>query len=349
MKMKRFVSLVLTLALSLSLVGCGSSSKPSDAEKEENPTTPPAETSNDLGDFPNKDVRVLIPYAAGGNSDLNARKLAEIVDKYDLLDGHQLIVTNIQGSATQECFNALMTADPDGYTICLQHNAILTQPAFGNVTFTMEDVAAVCEVMQQPFMIFADADAPYNNTAELIEWCKNHPDEKITMGVPGVGASGQIGIEVYLDQTGIRDSMQFIYYGSGGDSLTGHLSGECVLHGGFAADGLRYVQSGDLKVLAISGQERNESLPDVECFGELGFDLDYMTYQGMWATKGTPDAVLEYLADVFKQAMDTDEYRAYCVEQGGTPVFAGPQEWHDLMADLDVTVKDLVERLDLAG
>lgn len=337
MKAKRFLYLVAALIMVISLVGCGKT-----------PSGTSGDSGNDRSDFPSKDVRLLIPYAAGGNSDLNARKLAEIVDKYNLLNGHQLIVTNIQGSATQECFNALMTADPDGYTICLQHNAILTQPAFGNVTFTMEDVEAVCEVMQQPFMIFADADAPYSNTAELVQWCKDHPNERITMGVPGVGASGQIGIEIYLNQLGIRDSMQFVYYGSGGDSLTGHLSGECVLHGGFASDGIRYVESGDLKVLAVSGQGRNESLPDVECFGELGFDLDYMTYQGMWATKGTPDAVLEYLADAFKKAVDTDEYKAYCDEQGAYATYAGPQEWHDLMADLNATVCKLVDDLGLA-
>lgn len=337
MKAKRFLYLVAALIMVISLVGCGKT-----------PSGTSGDSGNDRSNFPSKDVRLLIPYAAGGNSDLNARKLAEIVDKYNLLNGHQLIVTNIQGSATQECFNALMTADPDGYTICLQHNAILTQPAFGNVTFTMEDVEAVCEVMQQPFMIFADADAPYSNTAELVQWCKDHPNERITMGVPGVGASGQIGIEIYLNQLGIRDSMQFVYYGSGGDSLTGHLSGECVLHGGFASDGIRYVESGDLKVLAVSGQGRNESLPDVECFGELGFDLDYMTYQGMWATKGTPDAVLEYLADAFKKAVDTDEYKAYCDEQGAYAAYAGPQEWHDLMADLNATVCKLVDDLGLA-
>ena len=340
---KIWLTLVLVLALTLGLVGCGGNTadQTDDASGES--------SAEGLGDFPNKDIRVLIPYAAGGNSDLNARKLAEIIDQYDLLNGHQLIVTNIQGSATQECFNALMSADPDGYTLCLQHNAILTQPIFGNVTFDMEDVAPVCEVLAQPFMLFADGDAPYSNTAELVQWCKDHPDEKIVMGVPGVGASGQIGIEVYLEATGIRDNMQFVYYGSGGDSLTGHLSGECQLHGGFAADGMRYAQSGDLKVLAVSGQERNAAVPDVECFGELGFENDYMTYQGMWTTKGTPDAVIDYLADVFKQATETEEYQEYCLEDGSEPAFAGPQEWHDLMAELGVMISELVDSLGLAS
>lgn len=304
---------------------------------------------DDLNGFPDKAIRMIIPYAAGGNSDLNARKLAEIIDKYDLLNGQQLVVTNIQGSATQEAFNAVLNADPDGYTLILQHNAILTQPAFGNVTFTMDDVAAVCEVLEQPFMVFADADAPYDNTQELIDYCKEHPDEKIAFGVPGVGSSGQMGIEVYLDQTGLHDNMQYIYYGSGGDSLTGHLAGECVIHGGFATDGMRYVESGELKVLAVSGQERLETLPDVECFGDLGFDTDYMTCQGIWGTKGTPEAIINYLADVFMKACDTEEYRAYLEESGCTYAVAGPEEWHDMMAELDVTIRDLVDRFDLAS
>jgi len=297
--------------------------------------------------FPTKPVRCIIPYAAGGNSDMNARKLAEIIEKYDLMP-QKMIVTNMQGSNTMEAFNALMGADPDGHTILLQHTAILTQPAFGNVTYTMEDVAAVCEVLEQPFFIYALADAPFNNTAELIEYVKNNPDEPVTFGIPGIASSGQMGSEVYLDQTGLRDNMLFIYYGSGGLSLTAQLGGECMLRGGFATDGMRYVPTGELKVIAVSGDERLDILPDVECFAELGFETNYMTRQGMWTTKGTPDDVIAYLADVFAKACDTDEYREYLATSGCSEAYAGPQEWHDLMAGDYEVVQNLVDTLGLA-
>ncbi|MBO4838409.1 MAG: tripartite tricarboxylate transporter substrate binding protein [Lachnospiraceae bacterium] len=348
--MKKALSLILALALVFALAGCSSSNN--------NTTTPATTAANNTtasnetqptSSWPAKDIRLIVPYSAGGNSDLCARKLAEIIEKKNLLNGHTLVVTNIQGSATQEAFNALMTADPDGYTILMQHNAILTQPAFGNVSFTMEDVGAVCKLMDQPFMIFASGDAPFNTTAELVAYCKDHPGEKITMGVPGVGSSGQIGVEVFLAEAGIRDSMQFVYYPSGGDSLTGHLAGECVLHGGFATDGMRYVPSGELKVIAVSGQSRNASIPDVECFGELGFKTDYLTYQGMWVTKGTPDDVVNQIAKVFEQAVNSDEFKQYCDEQGCSPAYIGPQEWHDLMANLNSVIVDLVQKYGLAN
>ena len=100
MNVRKFLALVLGLVLAVSLVACGDSSSTASDQGKTDSTG--EETSGDLGDFPSKDIRMLIPYAAGGNSDLNARKLAEIIDKYDLLNGHQLVVTNIQGSATQE-------------------------------------------------------------------------------------------------------------------------------------------------------------------------------------------------------------------------------------------------------
>ncbi|MCQ2554351.1 MAG: hypothetical protein MJ171_01710 [Clostridia bacterium] len=330
--LKKILVLCLILAMVFAMAACGKKDEP----------------KGDV-EYPTKEIRLLVPYKAGGNSDIQSRKLAEIIDKYNLANGYQVVVSNINGSATQECFNAMMKADPDGYTLINQHNAILTQPAFGNVTFDMEDVAAVCEVMEQPFMIFADGDAPYSTTQELVDYCKAHPDEKITFGVPGVGSSGQMGIEIYLDQLGIRDNMKFIIYTSGGESLTGHLGKECVIHGGFASDGMRYVETGDLKVLAVSGQTRVAALPNTECFGELGFKTDYMTYQGIWATKGTPEEVINKIADIFKAACATPEWQQYCDEQGCINVYAGPQEWHDLMADLNVVIVDLVKRLGLAG
>ena len=165
----------------------------------------------------------------------------------------------------------------------------------------------------------------FSTTQELVDYCKAHPDEKITFGVPGVGSSGQMGIEIYLDQLGIRDNMKFIIYTSGGESLTGHLGKECVIHGGFASDGMRYVETGDLKVLAVSGQTRVAALPNTECFGELGFKTDYMTYQGIWATKGTPEEVINKIADIFKAACATPEWQQYCDEQGCINVYAGPQ------------------------
>lgn len=329
MKKNRFFALVLALILAMACA------VPAFAEIEQ------------PENFPKKIIRLLIPYAAGGNSDMNARLLAELIDKYNLMP-EKVIVTNMQGSNTAECFNSLMTSDPDGYTLVLQHTALLTLPAFGIVNFTMDDVEPVCEVLEQPFFVFASADAPYNNTAELKEWCEQNPDQKIVWGHPGIGSSGQMGAEVYLDQTGLRDNMLFVQYGGGGDSLTAHLGGECELRGGFATDGMRYVESGELKVIAVSGNQRVDALPDVECFAELGFEKNYLTRQGVWATKGTPEEIVNYLAEVFMAACDTDEYRSYLAAQGCIEAVAGPEGWRELMANDFEMIKGLVDELGLA-
>lgn len=296
--------------------------------------------------FPVKPIRMLIPYAAGGNSDMNARKLAEIIEVNKLMP-QKLIVTNMQGSNTMECFNALFGADPDGHTLVLQHTAILTLPAYGIVNYTMEDVDAVCEVLEQPLIIFARSEAPYNNTAELLEYVKNNPDVKIPFGLPGVGSSGQTGAEIFLTESGLRDHMLLVFYGGGGNTLSAQLGGEVVLSGGFATDGMRYVHSGELKAIAVSGDRRLDILPEVECFAELGFENNYMTRQGIWATKGTPPEVLAYLADVFRQACDTDSYREYLKIQGCEEAYRSPEDWKAIMQADRVQIEALVEKLGL--
>ena len=102
----------------------------------------------------------------------------------------------------------------------------------------MEDVDAVCEVLEQPLIIFARSEAPYNNTAELLEYVKNNPDVKIPFGLPGVGSSGQTGAEIFLTESGLRDHMLLVFYG-GGNTLSAQLGGEVILSGGFATDGMR--------------------------------------------------------------------------------------------------------------
>lgn len=296
--------------------------------------------------FPNKPIRMIIPYAAGGNSDMNARKLAEIIEVNKLMP-QKVIVTNMQGSNTMESFNALFGADPDGHTLILQHTAILTLPAYGIVNYTMDDVEAVCEVLEQPLIIFARADAPYNNTAELKEYVKNNPDVKIPFGVPGIGSSGQTGSMIYLTEIGLQDNVIIIPYGGGGNTLTAQLGGEVELAGGFATDGIRYVYSGELKAIAVSGENRVNTLPEVESYAELGFENNYMTRQGIWATKGTPKEVIDYLADVFRQACDTDSYREYLEMQGCLEVYRGPEDWRAIMAADKVQIEALVELLNL--
>ena len=73
---------------------------------------------------------------------------------------------------------------------------------------------AVCEVLEQPLIIFARSEAPYNNTAELLAYVKNNPDVKIPFGLPGVGSSGQTGAEIFLTESGLRDHMLLVFYGA---------------------------------------------------------------------------------------------------------------------------------------
>jgi len=294
--------------------------------------------------FPTKPIRVIIPYAAGGNSDLNARKLAEIVDKYKLLS-QPLVVTNIQGGGTMEALNAVNDADADGHTVMLHHSAILAQANMGQITFKFSDFEPVAQVLEQASVIVANSKNAWNTSDELIAAAKANPGQ-ITWTYSGLGATAHLASEIYWMNTDSRDYFRQVIYQGGADALAAQLGGHIDMRGSTTVDAIRYILSGELKGIAVSGTERLADLPDVPTFAELGFEQNFMTRQGIFATKGTPEEVVNILAEAFLKACETPEYKEYLVQSGTFEASRGPKEFYEVLAADDALIAEIVAGLD---
>lgn len=339
-KINKFVIMILTIVMLTSIfTGC---SQPTDANKdtETKTNTNQGDTASSVN-FPTKPIRVIIPYAAGGNSDMNARKLAEIIDKYDLLP-ETLVVSNIQGGGTMEALNALNGADPDGHTITLHHSAILAQANMGQIEYTFRDFEPVCQVLEQPSVIVARSDSPWNNSDELIAAGKANPGQ-ITWTYSGLGATAHLASEIYWMNTDSRDYFKQVIYQGGADALSAQLGGHVDMRGSTTVDAIRYIQSGELKAIAVSGTERLAELPDVPTYEDLGFEQNFVTRQGIFATKGTPKEVIAILEEAFLKACDTDEYREYLKQAGCFEASRTAEEFTQVLEEDDAVIAEIVK------
>lgn len=340
-KISKWMVVVFIVTLVASLFSGCSKPAPSSAAPSGSSPAPTEKKVN----FPTKPIRVIIPYAAGGNSDLNARKLAEIIEKNKLLP-QPLVVVNIQGGGTMEALNALKNADPDGHTLMLHHSAILCQANMGQITLTYKDFAPVAQVLEQPSVIVARADNSWNNSEELLAAAKKDPG-KISWTFSGLGATAHLASEIYWKNTNSKDLFKVVVYQGGADALTAQLGKHVDMRGSTTLDAIRYIKSGDLKAIAVSGTEKLADLPNTPTFKDLGFKDNFVTRQGIFTTKGTPQGVIDILAQAFLKAVEDPSYAEFVKTCSSNKSNRNPKEFEKVLAEDDAIIAEIVKGLNI--
>lgn len=291
-----------------------SKSEPADTGAE--PADADAESA-DTGDFPSHDLRVIVPYAAGGNTDLDGRMIASLAEKGTVLD-KLMVVTNITGANTMNAAQALLDADADGYTMLMHHTAFIASSAAGTVEIKYNDLKPLIECSVQPFVLTVAAQSGFSTVDEIVDYVEANPNE-LTIGYVGTGSTSHVAATVFLQTVGIYGKVNMITYSSSTDALTAQLGGELTMRVGPAADAARYVSSGDLVALAVSCENDIACWDGVPTFQSLGSDIDYACRQGYYVRKEVPDEICGILIDAIQEAIQTQDYADFCAENGMEP------------------------------
>lgn len=312
---------VLALALALvssALTGCGSSSSkgsaPAAGNKQEAAST-----------YPEKEIRLIVPYAPGGQSDLTARKIADVIQKQNLLS-KPVIVVNLNGGNTQEGLKAVKDAKPDGYTLLLHHTAFLTMKALGQMTMTYQDFDMIGQALEMPFVIVARKDAAWADAKALMEDAQKNPG-KYSIGVAGFGGAGHFAELQFLDATKSMNNFKLVPYSGGNEAVTNLMGKQVDLMVGNTADVLRYIKSGDLKVLAVLGQEQSADFPGVLTMKDMGITSSLLLRNGLFAPKNMPQAVKDKWASVMKTVIQSDDFKQFAKEQGAKASYLDATAW----------------------
>lgn len=261
-------------------------------------------------DYPNKPVRIIVPFAPGGGSDVVTRLMA---DKMATDLGVSVIVDNKPGASSIIGTDAVARAAPDGYTILMTNSAITSNPWLFKLPFETAAMVPVTMIASAPQLLVAHPSAPFKSLKELLAYAKANPDQA-TVGSAGAGQLSHLAAELLQRMSGTR--MQVIHYKGTGNSQSDLLGGQIQMSFGTAPGFIQHIKNGKLVPLAVSGAERIDALPDVPTVGELLPGYDLTNWFGIFAPPGTPKAVVDRLYQSVSRALAQPDVQAKLVKDG---------------------------------
>jgi tripartite-type tricarboxylate transporter receptor subunit TctC len=282
--------------------------------------------------YPNKPVRMIIPFAPGGASDFVGRimqpKMAELL-------GQPIVVENRAGAAGNIGAEAAAKSAPDGYTIFLGNvGSIAINPGvYPTLSIhPVKDFIAVTQVVDVPSILIIHPSVPASSVKELVAYAKANQG-KLNFASPGSGSLDRLEMELFRKLEKL-DIVHVPYKGGAGPATAGLMGGETQLMFATAASAMPGVKSGRLKPLAVTSAKRIETLPDVPTVEESGYpDLKAGSWQGIFVPTGTPREVIDRLFAVSTQVMkDTDVINR--LKNGGAEAVtsASPAEFQKYVA-----------------
>lgn len=241
--------------------------------------------------YPNKPVKIIVPYAAGGFSDALGRAVAQWLTQ-NL--GQPFVVDNKPGAATIVGVDAAAKSAPDGYTLLLATGALTVNPhLFSKLPYNAErDLAPISRVAELPYVLVANSSVPFGTFREMIAHAKANPG-KLDFGTPGNGTPPHLAMKLLEDTAGI--SIQGVHYKGNAPALNDLLGGQISL----LFDGLQqpqpFIKAGKLKVLAVASLKRMPGLPDVPAISETYSGFEASTWYQLLAPAGTPAPIIAKL------------------------------------------------------
>ena len=284
------------------------------------------------GAYPTKPITLVVPTAAGGTTDLSARMLAQGLTP---VIGQSVVVDNKGGGNGNIAASIVKRAEADGYTLFLQYSGYhVISPHLTKVAqWSQSDFQPVANVISAPQIIVVRDGLPVKTLPELIAYAKANPG-KLNYASSGNGSLQHVTGAMLEQQGGVK--MVHVPYKGTGPALQDLLGGQVDLTFGTAPPFMPHIQSGKLRVLAVTGKERLPSLPDVPTTAEAGYPgVNATSWFGLFAPAATPKAVIDKLAADTRAVVQSAAFKQKAQDQGATADYLGPQQMADrVKADL---------------
>ena len=278
------------------------------------------------GAYPTKPITLVVPTAAGGTTDLSARMLAQALTP---VIGQSVVVDNKGGGNGNIAASIVKRAEADGYTLFLQYSGYhVISPHLTKVAqWQQGDFQPVANVISAPQIIVVRDGLPVKTLPELIAYAKANPG-KLNYASSGNGSLQHVTGAMLEQQGGVK--MVHVPYKGTGPALQDLLGGQVDLTFGTAPPFMPHIQSGKLRVLAVTGKERLPSLPDVPTTAEAGYPgVNATSWFGLFAPAATPKAVIDKLAADTRTVVQSAAFKQKAQEQGATADYLGPQQMAD--------------------
>lgn len=282
-------------------------------------------------DWPQRPVKIIGPYAAGGNADVLARLTGQRLSE---AFGQQFIAENRVGGNGVIAAEAVARSAPDGYTLMWAVvPPVAIQPAISKVPFDpIKDFAPVSVVGTNPFVLVVNKDVPANNIKEFASWVKAQP-KKMSYAHGAVGSVTHLAMALFLKRAGLE--MTDVPYRGNAPALTDVVAGHVLTMFSNVSDALPQIKAGAIRPLAISSDARVPQLPDVPTVAETFPGYSAITWNGLMAPAGTPKPIIDKMAAEIARACKDPKFVEKLAALGVDPLGNTPEQFSALItADL---------------
>jgi len=295
--------------------------------------------------FPTRPIRLVVPYAPGGNVDISARIVAPPLAE---MLGQTVVVDNRPGAGGNLGASLVAKATADGYTLLVGSSGPLSvNPViFKSLPYdSLKDFAPLSTVQSVPLVVLAGPKSGINSISDLVAAAKARPG-KLTMASSGAGTTNHFAIELFSSMAGVK--VLHVPYKGSGPALSELLGGQVETMVDQLAASIGYVKDGRLKVLAVTTAQRAGVLPNVPTLDELGYKgFQASTLLGLLAPTGTPKPVIDKLNAAIRKVMSntavSDRFRGLGTEPGAS----SPEEFSKRIREELAQWQALVKKLDL--
>ncbi len=290
--------------------------------------------------FPTRPIELTVLFGAGSGADLLARKLAELAAR-DL--GQPVAVVNRTGAGGAVGYTHVRSQSPDGYAIVWNSNSVSTAYHAGNMKFDYTAFAGIAQLTVEPVSLAVKAEAPWKDIGELIAHARANPG-KVRIGNSGRGSFTHLAAVALENKADVR----FTHVPFGQQlAVTTVLGDKIEASVQLPAEIAAQITGKQVRVLAITGERRLATLPDVPTLKESGIDVTLSLWRGLAAPRGTPEPVIQRLERAFVAAAQSAEFREFATRVGAAVQVRGAKEFDELIAREDKELAALMEQVGL--
>jgi tripartite-type tricarboxylate transporter receptor subunit TctC len=304
-----------------------------------------------LGDtYPDRPITLVVPFSAGGPTDLMARIVGERMGK-EL--GQQFVIDNTTGAAGTIAVGKAVRATPDGYTISIGHlgTHVANGIIYKNLTYDLlTDLVPIARLPSNPMLVVTSNAVQTQSLRELVDYLKANPD-KVSGGTAGVGSASHLGALAFFAATGAK--YQLVPYRGTGPAVQDLIANQIQVMVDQSSNSLPHVRAGKIRAYAVTAKARSPVMADIPTAAEAGYPMEVAIWHGLWAPKGTPADIVARLNAAAIATLQDPSIRARMEDLGQdlpTPAEMAPAafgafhraefaKWKKILEDANVKVE----------
>jgi tripartite-type tricarboxylate transporter receptor subunit TctC len=281
----------------------------------------------------------MVAWAPGGGGDMVFRALAEVFPKY--ANGQPLLIVNKgEAAGVPGIMDFKQNAKPDGYDVMHWNAAHVIKTHMDPVPFTGTEFTAVCQVVLSNNFLAVPTNAKWRTIQEYVADARANPGQ-ITIGNAGAGGGNHFGAILFEKAAGIQ--LRHIPFAGGGPAITGLLTGDCMSTMANPPEGAPNIQSGQLRVLASFGDNRNAAFPDAPTGKEAGINFSMNHWRGIVAPAGLPEPIRQRLENIFKPCIEDPVFAQRMEALGSIPAFTNGRTYAAQVAADDKMYEEIIK------